>query len=60
MGDSRWKIGKTLLLPPATNANFAWILYFLYHLAPKGHAGFVLANGADYEVRDGKFLEYGQ
>jgi type I restriction enzyme M protein len=46
MEDPRWKIGKTLLLPPASNANFAWILHFLYHLAPKGYAGFVLANGA--------------
>ncbi|MDA2988774.1 MAG: N-6 DNA methylase, partial [Actinomycetota bacterium] len=46
MEDSRWKLGKTLLLPPATNANFAWILHFLYHLSPKGYAGFVLANGA--------------
>jgi type I restriction enzyme M protein len=46
MEDPRWKIGKTLLLPPASNANFAWILHFLHHLAPKGHAGFVLANGA--------------
>jgi type I restriction enzyme M protein len=46
MEDPRWKLGKTLLLPPATNANFAWILHFLYHLSPKGYAGFVLANGA--------------
>ena len=60
MEDSRWKIGKTLLLPPARNSYFAWILHFLYHLAPKGHAGFVLANGADYEARDGKFVEYRQ
>lgn len=46
MDDPRWKIGDTLLLPPASNANFAWILHFLYHLAPNGYAGFVLANGA--------------
>lgn len=46
MEDPRWKIGKTLLLPPESNANFAWILHFLYHLSPNGHAGFVLANGA--------------
>lgn len=44
--DARWKIGSTLTLPPATNANFAWIMHFLYHLAPNGYAGFVLANGA--------------
>lgn len=53
MEDPRWKIGKTLLLPPATNANFAWILHFLYHLAPKGYAGFVLANGALSNVNRG-------
>ena len=46
MEDARWKIGDTLTLPPASNANFAWILHFLYHLAPQGYAGFVLANGA--------------
>ncbi len=46
MEDPRWKIGKTLLLPPESNANFAWILHFLYHLSPNGYAGFVLANGA--------------
>jgi len=46
MEDPRWKVGKTLLLPPASNANFAWILHFLYHLSPNGYAGFVLANGA--------------
>lgn len=46
MEDPRWKVGKSLLLPPASNANFAWILHFLYHLAPRGYAAFVLANGA--------------
>jgi type I restriction enzyme M protein len=46
MEDPRWKLGRTLLLPPASNANFAWILHFLFHLSPKGYAGFVLANGA--------------
>ena len=28
------------------NANFAWVQHFLYHLAPRGIAGFVLANGS--------------
>jgi len=46
MEDPRWKVGKSLMLPPASNANFAWILHFLHHLAPKGYAGFVLANGS--------------
>lgn len=54
MEDPRWKIGKTLLLPPASNANFAWILHFLYHLAPNGYAGFVLANGALSNVNRGE------
>lgn len=40
--DARWKYG----IPPAGNANFAWIQHFLYHMAPKGQAGFVLAKGA--------------
>jgi type I restriction enzyme M protein len=46
MDDPRWMLGTTLVLPPPSNANFAWILHFLYHLAPDGYAGFVLANGA--------------
>ena len=41
--DPRWgKYG----IPPAGNANYAWILHMLYHLAPSGTAGFVLANGS--------------
>ena len=40
--DPRWNYG----LPPASNANFAWVQHFLYHLAPNGIAGFVLANGS--------------
>ena len=31
---------------PKGNANFAWVQHFLYHLAPRGTAGFVLANGS--------------
>jgi type I restriction enzyme M protein len=38
--DPRWKFG----LPPASNGNFAWVQHFLYHLAPKGRAGFILGN----------------
>ncbi len=38
--DPRWKYG----VPPEGNANFAWAQHILYHLAPKGRAGFVLAN----------------
>lgn len=40
--DGRWKFG----IPPTTNANYAWIQHFLYHLAPRGVAGFVLAKGS--------------
>lgn len=40
--DARWQYG----VPPNGNANFAWIQHFLYHLAPNGTAGFVLANGS--------------
>ena len=40
--DVRWKYG----LPPAGNANFAWIQHMIYHLAPNGEIGLVLANGA--------------
>src|SRR5690606_32438964 len=40
--DGRWKYG----VPPAGNANFAWLQHFVYHLSPSGQAGVVLAKGA--------------
>jgi len=40
--DRRWVYG----VPPTGNANFAWVQNFIYHLAPNGVAGFVLANGS--------------
>jgi type I restriction enzyme M protein len=40
--DARWVYGA----PPAGNANYAWIQHFLYHTAPNGQAGFVLAKGS--------------
>lgn len=40
--DPRWIYGT----PREGNANYAWMQHFLYHLAPKGTAGFVMANGA--------------
>ena len=40
--DPRWRFG----VPPAQNANFAWVSHIIHHLAPRGLAGFVLANGA--------------
>ena len=40
--DPRFKYGT----PPDNNANFVWIQHYIYHLAPNGKAGFVMANGA--------------
>ena len=40
--DQRWQYG----VPPAGNANFAWVQHMAHHLAPNGVAGFVLANGS--------------
>ncbi len=40
--DVRWKHG----VPPAGNANYAWVQHFIHHLSPKGIAGFVMANGS--------------
>ena len=40
--DKRWQYG----VPPAGNANFAWVQHIVHHLAPAGVAGFVLANGS--------------
>jgi type I restriction-modification system DNA methylase subunit len=41
-GDKRWQYG----VPPAGNANYAWVQHMVHHLAPAGVAGFVLANGS--------------
>ena len=40
--DPRWQYG----MPPASNANFAWLQHMIYHLSPKGKIGMVLANGS--------------
>lgn len=40
--DVRWKYG----IPPAGNANFAWLQHMIYHMAPFGKIGMVLANGS--------------
>jgi len=40
--DVRWKFG----VPPPRNANYAWIEHMIHHLAPRGVAGFVMANGS--------------
>ncbi|MHA1692268.1 MAG: N-6 DNA methylase, partial [Candidatus Heimdallarchaeaceae archaeon] len=48
--DIRWKYG----IPPKGNANFAWVQHFIYHLAPNGAAGFVLANGSMSSTTSGE------
>lgn len=40
--DPRWQYGQ----PPSGNANFAWLQHMLYHLAPNGSMGLLLANGS--------------
>lgn len=40
--DSRWRYG----VPPASNANFAWLQHIVYKLSSNGSAGVVLANGS--------------
>jgi len=48
--DVRWKYG----VPPAGNANFAWVQHFIHHLTPNGMAGFVLANGSISSSQSGE------
>lgn len=40
--DPRWRYG----VPPAGNANYAWMQHILSKLAPGGSAGVVMANGS--------------
>lgn len=40
--DARWKYG----VPPAGNANYAWLEHMVSKLSPRGVAGVVLANGS--------------
>lgn len=40
--DVRWKYG----VPPASNANFAWLQHMVHHLAPDGSLALLLANGS--------------
>jgi type I restriction enzyme M protein len=49
-GDKRWVYG----VPPAGNANFAWVQHFIHHVAPTGLAGFVLANGSMSSSQSGE------
>jgi len=48
--DVRWKFGA----PPPGNANFAWLQHILHHLAPRGTAGVVLANGSMSSQQSGE------
>jgi type I restriction enzyme M protein len=48
--DVRWTYG----IPPASNANFAWLQHIVHHLAPGGMAGVVLANGAMSSTSSGE------
>nr|WP_281410085.1 SAM-dependent methyltransferase [Rhizobium leguminosarum] len=48
--DTRWKFGK----PPNGNANFGWLQHIIHHLAPRGTAGVVLANGSMSSQQSGE------
>ena len=48
--DKRWRHG----VPPARNANFAWVQHIVHHLASAGAAGFVLANGSMSSAQSGE------
>jgi type I restriction enzyme M protein len=50
LDDARWAYGT----PPAGNANYAWIQHFLFHVAPNGRAGFVMANGSLTSMTSGE------
>lgn len=49
-GDARWTYGT----PPQGNANFAWLQHIIHHLAPRGTAGVVLANGSMSSQQSGE------
>ncbi|MBV7522628.1 class I SAM-dependent DNA methyltransferase [Ensifer sp. ENS12] len=48
--DARWKFGA----PPKGNANFGWLQHIIHHLAPRGTAGVVLANGSMSSQQSGE------
>src|SRR5271166_4989127 len=48
--DARWTFGA----PPVGNANYAWLQHILWHLAPNGTAGVVLANGSMSSAQSGE------
>lgn len=48
--DVRWKFGA----PPVGNANYGWLQHIIHHLAPRGTAGVVLANGSMSSQQSGE------
>jgi type I restriction enzyme M protein len=48
--DARWLYGT----PPVGNANYAWLQHIVWHLAPNGTAGVVLANGSMSSAQSGE------
>jgi len=48
--DIRWSFGT----PPQGNANYAWLSHIYHHLAPRGTAGVVLANGSMASQQSGE------
>ena len=48
--DARWTYGP----PPVGNANYGWLQHILWHLAPNGTAGVVLANGSMSSAQSGE------
>jgi type I restriction enzyme M protein len=48
--DARWTFGA----PPVGNANYGWLQHILWHLAPNGTAGVVLANGSMSSAQSGE------
>ncbi len=48
--DARWTHGA----PPVGNANYGWLQHILWHLAPNGTAGVVLANGSMSSAQSGE------
>lgn len=48
--DVRWSYG----VPPAGNANYAWLQHIVHHLKPTGTAGVVLANGSMSSAQSGE------
>jgi type I restriction enzyme M protein len=48
--DPRWRYG----VPPAGNANFAWLQHIVYKLGARGSAGVVLSNGSMSSKQSGE------